>query len=146
LGIDDSDSDLAKFEIGNSTDFLKWDGSTVQISSNTANAITIEYGSDILLKEGGDLKFTKVSSPGALTAALITVAGNVDAGTHKYAVVYVNAAGETSVGTDSNTVTNDGSNQKNALTGIPVSSSGSVTARKIYRTKAGASQYFSCCN
>jgi len=142
LGIDDSDSDLAKFEIGNESDYLKWTGSKLSMVCSGVNAITIEYGSDILLKHGGDIKFTSVIAPTACTASLITAAGNVDAEQHSYAITFVNDTGETELGTSSNTVTNDGSNEQNLLTGIPVSTSGSVTARKIYRRRITTGDYF----
>jgi len=50
----------------------------------------------------------------------------------------VNEAGETELGTASNVVTvvDKTSDGKVSLTGIPISTSGSVTARKIYRTFA----------
>jgi len=140
LGIDDSDSDLAKFEIGNATDYFKWDGSNVKMLCSSANAIHIQYGSDILLEHGGDIKFTSVTAPTAPTAALIEAAGNVDAGTHSYRITYVNETGETELGAASNTVTTDATHKQVDLTNIPVSTSGSVTARKIYRTKAGGSE------
>ncbi len=137
-----NDSGTVVFSMGNSTDYFKWDGTSVKILASGVNAITIDYGSDILLKEGGDIKFTSVTAPTALTSALITSAGNVDAGTHTYKVTYVNDSGGTEQGGASNTVTNDASNAQNALTNIPVSTSGSVTSRKIYRTKAGGTSYF----
>ena len=136
------DVDAYKFSIGNGTDYFKWDGTNVKMLSSSPNAIIVDHGSDILLKEGGDIKFTSVTAPTACTVALITATGNIDAGTHSYKVTYVNASGETELGTASNTVTNDGTNQQNALTGIPVSTSGSVTSRKIYRTKAGGTYYY----
>ncbi len=115
---------------------------SISLYSNSTNAIIVDYGSDILLKEGGDVKFTTVDAPTACTVALITTAGNVDAGTHYYAVTYVNDSGETELGTASNTVTNDATNQQNALTSIPTSPSGSVISRNIYRTKAGGADYY----
>jgi len=142
LGLDDSDSDLAKFYIGNTTDYLNWDGSSIKLLCSGANAITIDHGSDILLKEGGDINFTSVTAPTACTAALIETAGNVDAGTHKYKVTYVNDTGETTVGSSSNTVTADGTHKQVSLTSIPTSSASSVTARKLHRTKAGGSTYY----
>ena len=143
LGIDDSDSNLAKLEIGNATDYLNWDGSNVKIVCSAVNAIEIGYGSDILLTEGGDIKFTSVTSPTACTAALVTTGtGNVDNGTHKYAITFVNATGETELGADSNTVTVDGTHKRVYLTNIPVSTSSSVTNRNIYRTKAGGTDYY----
>jgi len=143
LGIDDSDSDLAKFEIGNATDYFKWDGTNVKLLCSSANAIHIQYGSDILLEHGGDIKFTSVTAPTACTATLVaTDVGNVDAGTHYYRISYNNESGETKLSSASNLVTTDATHKQVDLTAIPVSTSGSVTARKIYRTKAGGSSYY----
>ena len=138
-------TDAYKFSIGNSTDYLKWTGSAISIACTVANAITIESGSDILLQHGGDIEFTSVTVPTACTGALAGAgAGNVDDGTHKYKVTYVNAHGETELSAVSNTVTvvNKSSDGQISLTSIATSSSGSVTSRKVYRTKAGGSQYY----
>ena len=142
LGIDDSDSDTVKFYLGDSTNYFNWTGSDVNISVSGSDAITVNQGGNIQLLYGGDIEFTSVPAPTALTAALITTAGNVDAGDHKYVVTYVTDFGETDFGTASNEVTNDGSNQQNALSSIPIGAIGDVTARKIYRTKAGNSSNY----
>ncbi len=145
LGIDDSDSDLAKFEIGNASDYFKWDGYNVTMLCSAENAIHIQYGSDILLEHGGDIKFTSVTAPIACVGALAGAgAGNVDDGTHKYKITYINDTGETELGAVSNTVTvaDKSTNGKISLTSIPISTSGSVIARKIYRTKAGDTDYY----
>ena len=139
------DGGTPKFSIGNTTDYLKWTGSAVSMLCSGANAIIIDYGSDILLKEGGDVKFTSVTKPTACSGALAgDGVGNVDDGTHSYKITYVNASGETELGAVSNTVTvaDKSSNGKIDLTSIPVSTSGSVTSRKIYRTKAGGISYY----
>lgn len=140
-----NDGGIPKFSIGNTTDYLKWTGNDISMLCSGINAITINHGSDILLKEGGDLKFTSVTAPGTCTGALAgDGSGNVDDGDHIYKVTYVNATGETGLGTASNTVTvaDKSSNGKIDLSNIPVSSSSSVTSRKIYRTKAGGSDYY----
>jgi len=41
LGIDDSDSDTAKFEIGNSTKYLTWDGSTLDATGLAYNVVRL---------------------------------------------------------------------------------------------------------
>ena len=105
--------------------------------SNSVNAITLDYGSDILLKHGGDINFTEVTKPTACTAALIETAGNMDVGTHHYEITYVNDSGETEGSPASNTVTVDVTHKQVSLTNIPTSSSSSVTSRKIYRTNSG---------
>lgn len=136
-------SDLYGIGIGDSDNYLKFDPTDkLQIRVSGANALHIEYGSDILLTHGGDIKFTSVTAPTACTSALIETAGNIDAGTHKYVITYINSTGETEIGSVSNTVTNDGTHKQNSLTSIPISSSSSVISRKIYRTKAGGFEYF----
>jgi len=115
----------------------------VTLTTSAVNAITVNYGSNVLLKEGGSLRFTSVAAPGACTATLVaTGTGNVTDGSHEYCITFVTATGETSIGTTSNSVTVDASHKQIDLTSIPVSSSSSVTARKIYRTLAGGSIHF----
>ena len=134
--------ECSQFYVGNDLNHLSFENNSISLVCSGENAITIEYGSDILLKDGGDIKFTSVTAPTACTAALVEAAGNVDAGVHSYKITYVNEAGETELGTISNEVTNDGTHEQNALTGIPTSTSNSVTSRKIYRTDAGGSFYY----
>lgn len=82
-----------------------------------------------------------VAAPGAATAALVTIAGLVEAGTHSYKVTFVTGDGETEAGTASNVVTTDVTHAKITVSAIPVSTSSRVTSRKIYRTEAGGSTY-----
>lgn len=69
-----------------------------------------------------------------MTAANSAVNGVVDAGLHEYAVTYVDKYGETTIFSQK-TVTAPGGKQVN-LGAIPTGPS-TVTARKIYRSKAG---------
>lgn len=70
-------------------------------------------------------------------------AGNVDNGVHSYKVTFVTADGETSLspGSVPVTVVDKTANGKVSLAAIPVSTSGFVTARKLYRTVAGGSTF-----
>lgn len=84
------------------------------------------------------------SDPGAVTAGLAGVgAGNVDNGVHRYKVTLITAEGETAAGTVSDpvTVADKTADGKVALSNIPTGTSGRCTARKIYRTEAGGSDY-----
>lgn len=86
-----------------------------------------------------------IVSPGAATAALAGAgAGNLFAGAYKYKITFLSTLGETAVGTVSNTVTvvNSGTDGQITLTGIPTSPNGTVTARNIYRTFAGGSDFY----
>jgi len=124
-------------------DELNTDVGGVGTTSADIASQTIFQTGDITLKAGRNIYFTSVTAPTACIATLIaTDTGNVDNGTHKYKVSYVNATGETELGTVSNEVTVDATHKQVALSGIPVSSSGSITSRKIYRTKAGGTTYF----
>ncbi len=135
-----------KFSIGNSsTDYFNFDGAHISLSSNNPNAIIINYGSDISLLHGGDVKFTSVVAPTACTAFLAGEgAGNLSNGDYYYKITFVNEAGETELGATSNkiTITDNSANGKVRLLNIPISSSVSVVARRIYRTKAGGSIYY----
>lgn len=95
--------------------------------------------------------------PTAPTATLVTSAGNVNAGTHRYCVTFVTESGETDGGDVSGIVTTVAgveddvetteedetvpAAQQVALTNIAVGGAG-VIARNIYRTKAGGASYF----
>lgn len=81
-------------------------------------------------------------APGAVTVALASGAGNVDNGAHRYLCTFVTATGETQAGDVSAAVTvvSKAVNGKVSVSGIPIGGS-LVTARKLYRTIAGGSQY-----
>jgi len=117
-------------------------GTFNSLYTNAVNAITIGYGGNILLEEGGSINFTSVVAPTACTATLIEVAGNVNVGTHSYKITFVTDTGETELGTISNVVTTDATHKQVALSAIPVSTSSAVTKRKIYRTAAGGTDYY----
>lgn len=82
--------------------------------------------------------------PSSFTAALAAtpIAGNVNAGAHRYLATFVTADGETQAGGISSAVTvvDSAVNGKVELSAIPLGGS-LVTARKIYRTTAGGSTY-----
>ncbi|MHA1304988.1 MAG: hypothetical protein ACTSPI_14925 [Candidatus Heimdallarchaeaceae archaeon] len=139
----DYNSGTPRFYAGDGSDnYIKYTDSGVDISTNQVDGVKIKYGSDILLEHGGDIKFTSVTAPTACNATLIATTGNVDAGVHSYAVTFVNDAGETELGSASNSVITNATYAQVLLTAIPTSPSESVTSRKIYRTKAGGSLYY----
>jgi hypothetical protein len=72
--------------------------------------------------------------PGGACTAALGAGGNVDAGTHSYVVTFVTPLGEALASPVSNTITAVPSVV--SLTAIPTSG-GSVSARNIYRSKAG---------
>lgn len=84
--------------------------------------------------------FSAELAPNAMNAPVLAGAGagNVDNGAHSYLATFITATGETEAGVASASVTvsDKTANGKVNLTGIPIGSS-SVTARKLYRTKAG---------
>ncbi|MBI3909681.1 MAG: hypothetical protein HY320_01950 [Armatimonadetes bacterium] len=123
--------------LGNANSYLCKDGRFLGIGSATTpfQRLHLFYG---------HFRFEFVSTPGACTAALAGAgAGNLSAGAYTYKVTYVTAAGETTGGTTSNSVTvvDPGTNGQISLTGIPTSTIADVTARKLYRTTAGGSTY-----
>lgn len=75
-----------------------------------------------------------VDRPAALTAANANVTGAVT-GTYNYKVAFTTAAGTTEGGVTSNSIALSSSSM--SLTNIPVSVVNEVTARQIYRNKAG---------
>lgn len=110
--------------------------------SNSKIGISKNNPSERLDIFSGHINFERESQPTALTATLGTGAGNVDDGDHRYLVEYVTSSGKTGQNFNySNTVTvvDKTINGKIELTNIPTSSSPYVTARNIYRSKAGDS-------
>ena len=87
----------------------------------------------------GSINFAVVAVPTAPTLAKIVGGGSLSAGTYKYEVTYVNDSGETSPSAASSGLAVSSSDQITVT--IPTSSDVSVTARKIYRTQAGGSNY-----
>ncbi len=86
----------------------------------------------------GSIKFTFITAPTAPTVAL--GGAGVLTGNYYYKVTFVTATGETQLGTTSTLIAP--SSQQVELTNIPTSSEYGVTARKIYRTKAGTTTYW----
>ena len=57
LGIDDSDSDLAKFFVGSTAlSFMSWDGAAMTYQIGSGDALTVKGGGDIIVESGGDIK------------------------------------------------------------------------------------------
>lgn len=83
--------------------------------------------------------------PSAPTVALAAtpIAGNVNIGTHRYLIRFLTASGGTQGGTESAVVTvvDNAVNGKVELTNIALGGS-LITAREIYRTIAGGTQYY----
>src|ERR1019366_6813779 len=80
-----------------------------------------------------------IAAPGAPTTSAPTAGGSIDAGTHLWAVTFINATGQTTIGaagTVQTAVTTSG--QTEALTAIPLGPAG-TTGRNVYRTAAGTS-------
>lgn len=96
---------------------------TTQTDASGGSCVKMVYGS--------------LSAPTtAPTATLSAVAGNVDVGSHVYAVTYVGTnGGETLIGPASGAVTTATGSQQVALSAIPTGPTG-VSSRKMYRSKA----------
>lgn len=90
-----------------------------------------------------NITFQPITAPGAPTIGSITAGGAVDDGDHYYRITFVTANGETEFGTTSAVATAGGGNNTVNLTGIPTSSDGRVTSRRVYRSKIGTSTYSS---
>ncbi len=80
----------------------------------------------------------QLTTPGsAPTTAAPSGAGNIDVGSHVWAVSFINGpSGETPVSANSTAQTTSGGAQQVALSAIPTGATG-TTGRKLYRSKAG---------
>lgn len=86
--------------------------------------------------------FDKVlTPPAAPTVALAGSAGNVTAGTHRWRVTFVNVDGESDAGEISAELTTSAGNGQVSISDIPTGDD-TVTARRIYRTKAGGTVFY----
>jgi hypothetical protein len=107
-------------------------GGSVLNEDTTANTLDVT----------GNLNITQTTAPvsGSFTATPASGSGLTSATTYYYAVTFVTASGQTSLGAVvAATAPTTGSNDQMSLTGIPLSSSSLVTARKVYRTKSASS-------
>ncbi len=56
LGIDDSDSDIAKFFVGNTaSSYQSWNGTSMIYQIGSGDTLTVKGGGDIVLETGGDI-------------------------------------------------------------------------------------------
>ena len=82
-----------------------------------------------------------ITAPSTLvTATLVTTSGNLSVGVYKYIVEFVSPLGN-SYPNSPRTVTTTSTQLQVNLSAIPIGATG-VTARKIYRTKVGGSDYY----
>ena len=97
--------------------------------------LTIWQGSTVLIVDTAKGYFQwKLDIGAPITTA--GAAGNVNVGSHSWAVTFVTGAGETNLGTNSTPLTIVTSAKIVNLTAVPLGPAG-TTARKIYRTVAG---------
>jgi hypothetical protein len=103
-------------------------------------------GNQALEVLGGNLKFSFLGAPSAVSAALAGAgSGNLSNGVYLYRVTYITqpGTGESVVsGSVSVTVVDNTINGQVSLTNIPVSTNPFVLKRKIYRTTVGTTNYF----
>jgi hypothetical protein len=112
----------------------------VQLAGPTVEPLTVAEAAVHLRLDSLNVEPTPDAPAVALAGA---GAGNVDNGAHRYRVTFVTADGETDGGDISSSVTvaDQTTNGKVAVSGIPLGGA-LVTARKLYRTVAGGSDYF----
>lgn len=82
-----------------------------------------------------------LTAPGAATVAKAASGTTCTDGVHRVKIAFVTAAGTTEMGTASSAVTVTG-NDDITVTDIPVSTDAACTARNIYMTAAGGSDYY----
>ncbi len=74
LGIDDSDSDLAKFFVGSTaSSYQSWDGASMIYQIGSGDALTVKGGVYIIVELGGDIKFYSATG---CASSLIEFHGN----------------------------------------------------------------------
>lgn len=111
-----------------------------QLSSSSLPTVgtSVTYSFSVNGNDQSYVGFT-VARASAPTATLIaTGTGNIENGSHAYLVTFTIDDWDTYPGGHSGSVTVDGTHKQVSLTNIPLGPSG-TTARKIYRTTAGAS-------
>jgi len=119
---------------------LKYD--EICFFENFLSKLYISNGKDMPIVWDGSLGYAiDMGCPSKPTVALVTVTGGlVTAGDHYYAITYVTASGESTIGSVSDAVTNTTACSETQLTNIPIGDDG-TTSRKIYRTAANSSTF-----
>lgn len=100
LGIDDSDSDKAKFYIGDSAQYINWDGTTLSLSGDSVNDVVTRAGA--LFKTGGFIGsmgdgMTEAQTNGTVTRGYLTTCLDAGGATSAYAKISKALAGSTSL-------------------------------------------------
>lgn len=116
-------------------------GATAVTTEAPLQGSTITSTSATLFKDEYDLAELQ-EVPTAPTGALAGLgAGNVNTGAHQYRVTFVSANGETEAGAASSVVTTTSGDGQVSVSAIPTGPPGTL-ARRLYRTKAGATVYY----
>lgn len=115
-----------------------WGMTLPYLSADYINSSTFGFGVNV------DFAQDPITETVSLDAARVTVyyTIDIDNGTHSYKITYVTSSGESELGSISNVVTVDDTHKEVDLSGIPLSMSGAVTERRIYRTKANLGVYW----
>jgi hypothetical protein len=115
-----------------------WQTTNLKLYELDANTLSLENlaGGTYKNLQLGNIVLKQIPYTSEVTATVNVAAGNLN-GNYYYRITFVNPNGETDGGTASAVVSP--ANQKVNLTNIPVSADPTVTARKIYRTAAAAS-------
>jgi Head domain of trimeric autotransporter adhesin len=124
---------------------LFWDVTNHRLglgTSSPSEELEVYNGSGLI--NIGHLKFTYLSNPSSApsVSAVATGTGNCTNGVHKVKFTYVTASGESDSSNGSSNVTVDASHKQISVSSISVGTSGVVTARKVYMTKAGGTTYY----
>jgi hypothetical protein len=121
LGLDDSDSDRAKFYLGDSDNYFYFDG-------------------DYVYTNFKQLSFSQTAAPAVGSfAATVTGIGNINAGTSRYVITYVTAVGETEPSASVSAISFE--MKRVGLSNIPVGGA-KVLDRKIYRSLTTSTAYY----
>src|SRR5206468_4384161 len=117
----DATNSTSAFQVQNAA------GAIIMATDTTANQLSVS----------GNINLNYQGAPNSAPSGSAASGAGLAVSTYYYAVTFVTASGETDISPVSTGVTTTSGNQQVSLTGIATGPSNLVTARKIYRTKAG---------
>jgi hypothetical protein len=141
--VDDFSAELGDTSSTFKTKVLRWLNDGIRDISTSHQWPFLREKGKVILTSGQDTHSIVLSAPSAPTLAALSGGTLTDATSYKVLITFYEGASgvESIAGEESASLTTASPNQSITVSGIPVSSSTLVTARRVYLSKAGAAFY-----